>query len=363
MNGVNAFDTEKVLQDGTDNQIVLTKFFKNFVDTDTQMVQIADLENLTDITLAPNYAQFEFHFTMPNYLSKDIRYSTWLENYEKDWNFLGDNPRVKYGKLPAGNYFLHIKAVDDKGNFGQNELKIPIVIQEVFYKTGWFQLLMLSLIGLLIFGVSRYHANQVLKVERLRTKLSSDLHDEVSGLLAGIAMQTDLIQMLTKEEANKARLQKIGETSRSAMSKMGDVIWSVDARKDKFSDLIIRMKEHAAEILQPLDIKYNFDIDDFNLDKKIDLKLRQNLYLIFKESINNIAKHSTASKAFISLQNEDNLFHLTIKDNGQAKLKKSVTKTGQGLSNLKMRTEEIEGKLTIYSKNGYEVHLKVRKFA
>ena len=128
---------------------------------------------------------------------------------------------------------------------------------------------MLSLIGLLLVGISRYHANQELRVERLRTKLSSDLHDEVSGLLAGIAMQTDLIQMLTKEEENRERLKKIGETSRSAMSKMGDVIWSVDARKDKFEDLLLRMQEHAAEILQPLGIQYNFDIGDFNINKKM----------------------------------------------------------------------------------------------
>jgi len=363
MNGVNSFDAKTLLQGNTNNQLVITKLLKNFSDSDSQMVQLAGLNNLTELTLSPKVSQFEFHFTMPNYLSKEIKYSAWLENYETDWNFLGDNPKVRYSKLPAGDYVMHIKALDDKGNQAENELKIPIIVQEVFYKKRWFQLLMWSLIGLLLVGISRYHANQELKVERLRTKLSSDLHDEVSGLLAGIAMQTDLIQMLTQEEENKERLKKIGETSRSAMSKMGDVIWSVDARKDKFEDLLLRMQEHAAEILQPLGIQYNFEIGDFNINKKMDLKLRQNLYLIFKETINNIAKHSTASVANITLKNKGNLFYLTVKDNGQPKEKAANYKTGQGLSNLKMRTKEIKGELDIYSKNGYEVILKVKRFA
>ncbi len=363
LNGVNAFDANKLLKGTTENQLVLTKFLKSYADSATQTVQIANLENLGEVVLAPNYAQFEFHFSMPNYLSKEIRYSAWLENYEKDWNFLGDNPKVRYSKLPTGDYTLHIKAVDAKGNPAQNQLKIPIFVQEVFYKQAWFQLLLVALSLLFVWGVAQYHANQKLKVERLRIKLSSDLHDEVSGLLAGIAMQSDLMQLTVTDEASKTKLDKIGTTSRSAMSKMGDVIWSVDARKDKFEDLLLRMQEHAAEILEPLGIDYQFEVGKFNVNKKLELKLRQNLYLIFKESINNIAKHSTASKATISIENKDNLFQLRIKDNGQPREKPAATKTGQGLSNLKMRSEEIQGKLNIYSKNGFEVVLKVRKFA
>ncbi len=363
MNGINVFNAEQLLKSKGNNPLVLTKYVKSYADIDSQTVQIANLDNLKKISLPPNNSHFEFHFAMPNFLSNEIRYSAWLENYEKEWNFLGNNPKVRYNKLPAGNYTLHIKAVDAKGNPAQNQLKIPIFVQEIFYKQAWFQLSMMTLSLLLVWGIAQYHAAQRLKVERLRTKLSSDLHDEVSGLLAGIAMQTDLMQLSIEDEKHKDKLNKIGTTSRSAMSKMGDVIWSVDARKDKFEDLLLRMQEHTAEILQPLGIDYQFEVGKFNVQKKLGLKLRQNLYLIFKESINNIAKHSNASKVIISIQNEGNLFHLNIKDNGQAKPKNTVKKTGQGLANLKMRTAEIQGKLAIYNKNGYEVQLKVRKFA
>lgn len=363
MNGVNAFDAEILLAKKNENHLALTRLIKSFVDRDTQEILVAGLDKKQTILMEPNYAFFEFHFSMPNFLSEDIRYSAWLENYEQDWNFLGPVPKVRYSKLPAGDYRLHINAIDDKGNPSQNELIVPITIQEYFYKQFWFRGLVSFLIGLGIWGLIQYDTNQKLKAERLRTKLSSDLHDEVSGLLAGIAMQTDLMQMTAHDEKNKTQLSKIGQTSRSAMSRMGDVIWSVDARKDRLGDLFARMQEHTSEILEPVEINFHFDIGKFNNQKKINLKIRQNLYLIFKEAINNVAKHSTASMVHISLKNEGNTFHMRIKNNGGAKNKQKSYKSGQGLANFQMRATEINGVLTIAEEeNGFEVLFKMKKF-
>lgn len=363
MNGVTAFNSENVLRETKENLLVPTRIIKSYADRDSQEIQMSGFDANIPQIIKPNYAFFEVHFALPNSLSDGIRYSAWLENYEQDWNFLGTTPKVRYSKLPAGEYQLHIKAVDAKGNPSKNVLNLPISVKEVFYKQTWFHLLVFSILGGILWFILQYNANQKLKVEQLRTKLSSDLHDEVSGLLAGIAMQSDLVQMSVEKEKAKNQLQKIADTSRSAMSRMSDVIWSIDARKDKMSDLLLRMQEHAAEILMPLNIDYQFDIDTFNTNKAIGLNLRQNLYLIFTEVINNIAKHSDADTVQIALKNQGNAFLLHIKDNGTAKEEKAGKKTGQGLSNLKMRSKSINGDLTIVRDNGYEVKLKVKRFA
>ncbi len=363
MNGITAFRPEDVLRESTEHLLVTTRIIKSYADRDSQEVQMSGFDIEKPQIIKPNYAYFEVHFAVPNILSDDIRYSAWLENYEQDWNFLGTTPKVRYSKLPAGAYQLHIKAVDAKGNPSKNELLLPISVQEAFYKKTWFHLSLVLLAGLILWAVLQYNANQKLKVEQLRTKLSSDLHDEVSGLLAGIAMQSDLVQMTVEKEKAKSQLQKIAETSRSAMSRMSDVIWSIDARKDKMSDLLLRMQEHAAEMLIPLDIDYQFDIDTFNTSKTLGLNLRQNLYLIFTEVVNNIAKHSDADKVEIALKNQGNAFLLHIKDNGSIQEGKNTKKTGQGLSNLKMRSKSINGNLTIVRDNGYEVKLKLKRFA
>ena len=185
-------------------------------------------------------------------------------------------------------------------------------------------------------------------------------------MLSGIAMQTDVLQMQVTEEKIQERLKQIGDVSRKAMSKMSDVIWSIDSRKDKVEDLLHRMREHADEMLIPLNIVYQMHISKLDRQKKIQVPLRQNLYFIFKEAINNIAKHSGANKVNITLKNEGQEFSMIIKDNGAPSRKERVNgkKSGQGLANLAMRAQRIKADLDIdKGEDGYTIRLKRKRFA
>ena len=151
------------------------------------------------------------------------------------------------------------------------------------------------------------------------------------------------------------------------MSKMSDVIWSIDSRKDKVEDLLHRMREHADEMLVPLDIVYQMHISKIDRQKKIPVTLRQNLYFIVKEAINNIAKHSSGNKVNITLKNEGPDFVMIIRDNGgpsPGRGKLNGKKTGQGLANLAMRAQRIKADLDIeQGEEGYTVRLRRKKFA
>jgi len=266
-------------------------------------------------------------------------------------------------------------------------LRVPIVVEPAFYQTYWFIALCFLFVSYVVYRIFQFRLRERVKMERIRTKLSSDLHDEVSGLLAGIAMQTDMLQGSVKDEASLKRIKQMGEVSRKAMSKMSDVIWSIDSRKDRMDDLIIRMREHAEEMLAPLDIAYRLNVNSIDIKRKIPVQLRQNLYFIFKEAINNIAKHSQATEVRIQLNNKGSEFQMTVADNGGAVSGKSKTdeydyrkngrpaasappsnrgrkKTGQGLSNLRMRAARIDAEIDIRpGEEGYTVQLRRRRFA
>ena len=235
---------------------------------------------------------------------------------------------------------------------------------KAFYKTWrfWFIISLLSIA--LILAINRYQLNQKLKVERLRTKLSSDLHDEVSGLLSGIAMQSELLEIMTTDEKNKSKLGSIAKVSRSAMSRMSDVIWSIDARKDTVGDLLTRMSEHAMDILNPLNIEWKIAVENIDKKNKIPVLLRENLYFIYKEAINNIGKHSAANQVHISFGNYDKQFKMTIHNNGAAKVVPQKShKKGQGTANMKMRADKINATLTKKTTKGYTVVLTRKPFA
>ena len=144
---------------------------------------------------------------------------------------------------------------------------------------------------------------------------------------------------------------------------MNDVIWSVDSRKDKVEELIIRMREHADEILLPIEISYKISTHKLDLNQKMKGRIRQDLYFIYKEIINNVAKHSNASQVKIDLRNNGQIFKMVISDNGQGRgNSKAAPKSGQGMKNLKMRAQHLNAQLTFLEDNGFTVILSMQKF-
>ncbi len=368
VNGINAFYSEDLLVSESTPPAVLTKITRYNSKQDSTIVQDSNLSDMEELVINPSDSYFTIHFMLPTFTSpRRNQFKTWLEGYDNQWVYQGSSPNLRLNKLPPGTYTLHIKGADANGNWSTEELAIPIRMKPAFTQTIWFILLCIGAGSAIVYVIFQNRLEQRLQVERLRTKISSDLHDELSGLLSGIAMQTDVLQMQIAEEKTRDRLKQIGEVSRKAMSKMSDVIWSIDSRKDKVEDLLHRMREHADEMLVPLNIVYQMHISKLERQKKIPVTLRQNLYFIFKEAINNIAKHSSATKVNITLKNDGQDFTMIIKDNGMASPQKGKVngrKTGQGLANLAMRAQRIKAQLDIEKgEEGYTIRLRRKKFA
>lgn len=362
VNGLNVFYAEDLLVNDPPPPVVFTRLSRYNSRSDSLISNCTPLCETDKVTISPYDIYFQFNFMLPSFSNPHKnQFSAWLEGYEKDWIYLGNSPNIRYSKLPPGDYTLHLTGADPNGNWNQHPISIDIQVKPIFYKTYWFMLTMLGILIAVIYGWLKYRLEQKLKVERLRTKLSSDLHDEVSGLLSGIAMQTDVMQEIVSDEISRSKLKAIGEISRKAMSKMSDVIWSIDSRNDRVSDLLTRMHEHAEEILTPLSVDYRFHIVRLDRNIKTPVKIRQELYFIFKETINNIAKHSNATRVDIYLVNDGQEFEMRVHDNGNSQSKVNG-KTGQGLANIRMRAQRIKAQLHIFNGNGFTVQLKMKKF-
>lgn len=191
----------------------------------------------------------------------------------------------------------------------------------------------------------------------LRIKISSDLHDDVGSILTGLAMQAEMMEA-TATEKDKLRLSRISNLSRSAMSRMRDAVWAMDARKDNWQSLVDRINEFAEETLIANEISCEVAHQGINLSEDIPTNLRQNLYLITKEALTNIIKHSNGNQAAVVLKREADIIHLQIQDNGIPKLRKA-TSAGLGMSNMRMRAEKINGNIQIRRNKGFSISVSV----
>ncbi len=228
-------------------------------------------------------------------------------------------------------------------------------------RNQWFIIggILVTLMFLVFYLRSRYKQKlqRRIAIEQLRTKISADLHDDVGSVLTGLAMQTDLIERKVPQE-HKKQLQKVSSLSRAAMLQMRDAVWSMDARKDNWGALIDRINEFASENLSSKNINYTLESTGIQVDRELPGAIRQNLYLIAKEAIANILKHSTASRVTIELQASKNWISLVIEDNGVVTTN-GRSPTGLGLSNMKKRAAQLDGSVGFDHTNGFLVTIEI----
>lgn len=213
----------------------------------------------------------------------------------------------------------------------------------------------LSLLGFFLhkYQKRKNAQKQMEEAERFRSKLSSDLHDDVGTMLSSLSMQTDVMG-LTASDEQVQKFEKLSNLSREAMSRMRDTVWAIDSRKDKVEDLLDRMKDYLADTLEGHKLKATFNHNNFELDSKLLPDVRQNIYLIFKEAVNNAAKYSSGDQLTIDFKQSNNSIYLRIHDNGVVNPSKVKT-SGTGLSNMKMRANRMNLECKINTENGYEI--------
>lgn len=300
-----------------------------------------------------NYLSFDFaslDFTNP----ERNQYKYKMEGFDKEWIFAGNHNYASYTNLDPGEYVFRVIASNNDGIWNNRGDYFRIIVEPPYWMTWWFRIVTAALVLSIIMIVYRSRIRRMLEIERLRVRIASDLHDEVGASLTKISMQAGLAVYEKDPVKIKPKLEKIENISREVIGMMSDTIWSIDARNDTVEDLITRMKDFAFNLLNELPIEFKFSAEGLQSGKKLPVDIRQNIYLIYKEAINNSVKYSGASLIDVRLVNCDGVFSMRIEDNGSGISSEKKLK-GNGLRNMKMRADRIQGKLELVSERGASV--------
>jgi signal transduction histidine kinase/Flp pilus assembly protein TadD len=188
---------------------------------------------------------------------------------------------------------------------------------------------------------------RLLEVEKLRNSIARDLHDDLGSNLSSIHILSQMA-LQKEDQASKNLFSKINTQTASMMDKLSDIVWSINPKNDDLYQMLSKMQEFAAEILEFKGITYQFDVGQGVEHIKLDLDKRRNLFLIFKEGLNNAAKYAESKHLDIKLNVEDHKLNLLIKDDGKG-FDLEQTKKGNGLFNMQQRADMMGGSITIES--------------
>jgi two-component system sensor histidine kinase UhpB len=223
----------------------------------------------------------------------------------------------------------------------------------------YYLIALLALFTVLSFFIYRsFRIRQQLKLQTLRNKIASDLHDDVGSTLSSISIFSQMAQQGSKEVL--PLLETIGDSSRKMLDAMADIVWTINPENDQFEKIVLRMKNFAYDLLGAKNIDFEFITDEEITNLNLPMDVRKNLYLVFKEATNNMVKYSDANKALFSIKTERNILAMLISDNGKG-FDTSRPSEGNGLKNMKKRAEEIGAKLSIEARpgNGTQITLKL----
>lgn len=307
------------------------------------------------LTHEENYIEIEYagiNFTAPNQILYEYR----LSEIDPDWQQTRSRS-VKYPSLPPGEYRFQVHARNINGAWSTEIEVVRFTITAPFWMQWWFwTLIVLIIFGIIYLFYNYYRARKLIDIERMRVRIASDLHDDVGASLTEIALQSDFLQAGDADSEFKESLQQIGRQCRKIVSSLDDIVWSIDARNDTLGDLTDRMQDYILNTLESKNMQVRYDFDDLNMDNKLPVSVKENVYLIFKEAVNNISKYSNGDRVEIKLENQDGNFEFTIYDNGTTG--KGAKKTGHGLRNMEMRAKRIGANITIDTEQGFSINMQ-----
>ena len=305
------------------------------------------------LVLRPGETMLTVEFAALNFSQPERnRYAYKLDGFDADWNYT-DRPVAIYTNLDGGQHTLRLKACNNDGVWNESGTTLEFRVIPPIYERWYFYLALILLGAGITYVIARYRYLQRRRLDVFRQRLARDLHDEMGSTLSSIRFFSDFAQTQVagaKPEALPV-LQRISQSATALSESLQDIIWAMKNRQDHLEDIASRMTEFGLRLLEARGIRFKTRINEHFPVKRLLPEQRRNLYLIFKEAINNAAKYAQCTEVELVFGVTNGILTLEITDNGQG-FDPNSKESGNGLYNMRQRATEIGGHLEIISAPG-----------
>jgi signal transduction histidine kinase len=327
-------------------------------------VSIAALGQLSvsGLQLAPTERNVELEYSgLGLVTSGTLRFQYRLGGASDDWSVPTADRTVHFPSLAPGHYRFEVRAISTGGLVSPEPAVVAFRVLPPFWRRWWFVTLVAGLLGATAYAFHRLRLQRVVELERVRTRIATDLHDDIGSSLSRVSILSEVVrQQLQGEQAKKAEplLAQIADTARDVVDSMSDIVWAVNPKRDRAADLVQRMRRFAGDTCSGRGIALRFQAPEGGQDRRLGLELRRQVYLIFKEAVNNAVRHSGCKEAEVEFDVEGRSLTLRVKDNGRG-FDPGERSAGHGLNSMRKRAEGLNGGLDVLSNPGEGTEVRV----
>jgi ligand-binding sensor domain-containing protein/signal transduction histidine kinase len=304
-------------------------------------------------TLQPHENQLQIdYFGLGAATGEPLRYQYRLEGADSTWSIATPDRSVNYAELAAGSYRFLVRAIDTDGRPSRTPASVTFTILLPVWKRWWFLGAMASLVMASAYGVHRYRLTRLVEVERLRTRIASDLHDDLGSSLTQISILSEMVRVQLSGQAPRLTepLARIGTLSRESVDSMSDIVWAIDPLLDTPQHLLQRMRQFVNELLDVRGVTVQFEASG-DTRRQLASDLRRHVFLIFKELLNNVVRHANATTVSVKVTVAPRELQLWVTDDGRGFESGGAT-PGHGLRGMQRRAADLGGSLDVASQPG-----------
>lgn len=322
-------------------------------------VEVAPLElDYTQANLQIDFFGFSF---AP---AERMRYQHKLEGADDAWSTPAAERTVTYANLAPGSYRFLVRALNADGVASSAPAVVPFRISPPLWARWWFAAGLLLLFGAGVYTVARAVYRRRLELERVRTRIASDLHDDIGASLTRISMLSEVARRQNggADSDTAHRLTQIAEDARGVIDSMSDIVWAIDPRRDDLASVFERVRSFASDTLGAAGVRWHLTAAPQLERHHLTPEQRRALYLIFKEAVSNIARHADCRNASCEITVAHQELIAVVEDDGRGlPLEQQVGgRGGRGLANMRARAAELGGSLEIESRPGAGTRLRLR---
>ena len=323
--------------------------------------------------LPPGHRKIEIEFAALSFIApENVNFRYRLEGWDDTWvDVLRPQRSAAYTRLPAGEYVFHVTACNSAGIWNETGATLAFVVEPFVWQKLWFQLAVLLILLGSVAAVVRYVSyrrfqtrlkklEQEAFLQKERARIAKDLHDELGASLTQISLLGKLTQQdLADPEKARPHVEKIASLARQGVKSVDEIVWAVNPGNDTLSQLLDYAGQYAVDFLNAAGIRCRIDFPEKISVHELHADIRHGLFMVVKEALHNAVKHSGATEIWVSARLEENIFRLSLADNGCGFLPAKADDLADGLRNMKQRVTDLGGQCVIESQPGTGTNVRV----
>jgi ligand-binding sensor domain-containing protein/two-component sensor histidine kinase len=300
------------------------------------------------VTIPPGAGEIEIHYAALSLSAPEKnKFAYKLEKASSAWSPAESQQTARYNNLSPGRHVFRVIACNNDGVWNEEGASLTLAVLPQFWQTWWFKVLVaIPLIGI---GWVAYHlrVSRLRGLEALRMRIAANLHDEVGARLTKVAMITEQVsQQLPQAHPSKSRVDEISRATSEVTKAMDEVVWTINPKNDTLENFANYMFHYALEYFQDTRIRCLVDLPTQLPERELPTETRHNLFMVMKEALNNVLKHSAATEIRIGLHTNDHGLSIEVRDNGCGFSAEQARKPTEGLRNMRRRMDSLGGSTT-----------------